>query len=249
MILELDCGNSFIKWRVQADIGEILASGVAESLPAALASIAGKGLIPTACRMVSVRSDLETQELELELAERLRVPVFLARPGESLAGVSNGYMQPERLGLDRWLALVAAFHMSQSACLVLDLGTALTADFVSREGCHLGGFICPGLALMRAQLKTHTRRIRYEQDEAVGLLRQPGRNTAEAVERGCMHMIRSFAEGQVVLAQELLGDDFQLFLTGGDAVYIADQFPRAHLIPDLVFRGLALACPVTGGDN
>ena len=187
--------------------------------------------------------------LELELAGQLHVPVLIARSAECLAGVSNGYTEPLRLGLDRWLALVAAFHMSQAACLVLDLGTAVTADFVSQEGHHLGGFICPGFALMRTQLKTHTRRIRYEQDEVVGVLREPGKNTADAVERGCMHMIRSFAEGQVLLARELLGQNFQLFLTGGDAGYIADQFDQARVVPDLVFRGLALACPVGNGDS
>lgn len=249
MILELDCGNSFIKWRVLSGLDGVVASGVDESLGAALESIAGRGLILTACRLVSVRSDLETRELELQLAGQLRVPVLIARSAECLAGVSNGYTEPLRLGLDRWLALVAAFHMSQAACLVLDLGTAVTADFVSHEGHHLGGFICPGLALMKTRLKTHTRRIRYEQDEVIGVLREPGRNTADAVERGCMHMIRGFAEGQVLLARELLGENFQLFLTGGDAVYIADQFDQARLVPDLVFKGLALACPIGSGDN
>jgi type III pantothenate kinase len=99
---------------------------------------------------------------------------------------------------------------------------------------------------MRAQLKTHTRRIRYDQQEAIGELHKPGRNTADAVERGCVHMIRSFADGQVALARELLGGDFRLFLTGGDAAYLADRFAAGCVVPDLVFRGLALACPVNG---
>lgn len=249
MILELDCGNSFIKWRVLSRCGEVVASGVAESLPLVFASIHEQQLAPSFCRMVSVRSDEETQVLKASLSRQLGVPISLARPAQSLAGVVNGYDDPLRLGLDRWLALVAAYHMGQAACLVLDLGTAVTADFVSDAGAHLGGFICPGLALMRAQLKTHTRRIRYDEDDTVAALRAPGRNTAEAVERGCLHMIRSFAEGQVALARELLGADFRLYLTGGDAACIANQFDAALVVPDLVFRGLALACPIQSGEN
>lgn len=249
MILELDCGNSFIKWRVLGAVNEVRASGVTDSLPSMFVSIREWGLLPSACRMVSVRSDSEIQTLKAELEEELRVPISIAYPASALAGVSNGYEDPQRLGADRWLALVAAFHMTQAACLVLDLGTAVTADFVSAEGTHLGGFICPGLALMRAQLKTHTRRIRYDLQEAVGELHKPGRSTADAVERGCVHMIRSFADGQVALARELLGGDFRLFLTGGDAVYLADRFAAGCIVPDLVFKGLALACPVNGEDS
>src|SRR3546814_4187176 len=79
-----------------------------------------------------------------------------------MAGVRNGYDDYGRLGLDRWLALLGGFHLASGACLVLDFGTAVTADFVAADGEHLGGFICPGMPLMRNQLRTHTRRIRYD---------------------------------------------------------------------------------------
>lgn len=246
MILELDVGNSFIKWRCLNAGGGVSGGGIAESLADLLAEKNWLGLV-SGCRVVSVRSDQENQEIRHALLEALQASVVLAQSADSLAGVCNGYEEPSKLGLDRWLALVAAYNLSRRACLVLDLGTAVTVDFVGADGLHLGGFICPGLPLMRAQLKTHTRRIRYEQGEAEGDLRLPGRSTAEAVERGCYHMIRGFALGQLELAVEALGADFEVLITGGDAACVADLFPGARVVPDLVFRGLALACPLAGG--
>lgn len=79
-----------------------------------------------------------------------------------MAGVRNGYADYQRLGMDRWLAIIGAYQLARGACLVLDLGTAITADYVNAAGEHLGGYICPGLPLMRGLLRTHTQRIRYE---------------------------------------------------------------------------------------
>ncbi|WP_372438925.1 type III pantothenate kinase, partial [Pandoraea sputorum] len=131
----------------------------------------------------------------------------------------NGYDEYERLGLDRWLALVAGYHLARRACLVIDLGTAVTSDFVDLTGLHLGGFICPGIPLMRNQLPTHTRRIRYDDAAAeralVGL--GPGHSTAEAVERGCSLMLRGFVQAQLERARSYWGEHFDVFITGGDA--------------------------------
>ena len=51
--------------------------------------------------------------------------------------------------MDRWLAMVGAFQLRRNAMLVVDLGTAVTADLVDENGLHLGGYICPGLSLLR----------------------------------------------------------------------------------------------------
>src|SRR5690606_34738071 len=109
------------------------------------------------------------------------------------------------------------------------LGTAVTYDFVDSEGQHLGGFICPGLPLMRSQLRTHTRRIRYDDAAAQQAHSSflPGRSTAEAVERGCALMIRGFAATQVEIAQQNWGGDFLLFITGGDAELVKDVMAGA----------------------
>ncbi|MEE4308964.1 pantothenate kinase [Pseudomonas alliivorans] len=248
MILELDCGNSFIKWRV---IGRsdavVLAGGVVDSDGALLDGLQRlPDLTLSHCRLVSVRNAAETDALASVLTSVFGVRPVCALPARELAGVVNGYEEFERLGLDRWLAFVGAYHGVQKACLVIDLGTAVTSDFVASDGRHLGGFICPGMPLMRDQLRTHTRRIRYDDATARRALTDlvPGRSTAEAVERGCSLMIRGFALTQLEIARGHWGEEFAVFVTGGDASLIADVLPGARIVPDLVFVGLALACPL-----
>ncbi|MCH5531028.1 pantothenate kinase [Pseudomonas syringae pv. syringae] len=248
MILELDCGNSFIKWRITTKSDAAVVSvGVVDSDAALLEHL--RNLPDTTfsnCRLVSVRSAEETTRLVSVLTNTFSVTPVCAVPARELGGVVNGYDDFERLGLDRWLAFVGAYHLVKRACLVIDLGTAVTSDFVDAGGAHLGGFICPGMPLMRNQLRTHTRRIRYDDTEAERALVRlvPGRATAEAVERGCSLMLRGFALTQVEIARGYWGDDFAIFVTGGDADLVADVLPGARIVPDLVFVGLALACPL-----
>ena len=190
MILELDCGNSFIKWRVlDSEKASSLAEGIVGSDLALIESlVALPGLLLTRCRLVSVRALEETSKLVASLHETFGVTVSCAAPARQMAGVRNGYEDFERLGLDRWLAMLGGFQLAQGACLVLDFGTAATADFIAADGEHLGGFICPGMPLMRNQLRTHTRKIRYDDASAERALERlsPGRTTVEAVEReGC----------------------------------------------------------------
>ena len=248
MILELDCGNSFIKWRVIAGEGGVrLAGGVVESdqvLIDALRAI--EGLQVQHCRLVSVRNEDETHRVMAALVDELGVQPVCARPSQLLAGVHNGYEEYERLGLDRWVALVAGYHLAGGACVVIDLGTAITSDFIAADGQHLGGFICPGMPLMRGQLRTHTRKIRYDDSAAehAHASLAPGCNTVEAVERGCTLMMRGFVMTQLESATRLWGEGFTLFLTGGDADLVKDVAPQARVVPDLVFVGLAIACPI-----
>lgn len=248
MILELDCGNSFIKWRVTGVAGvAIIAEGVVDSDGALLEDLSRiPHLCLSDCRLVSVRSGEETEKLAALLKAAFSLTPRCAMPAPALAGVVNGYEDYEKLGLDRWLAIVGAYHIAQKACLVIDLGTAVTSDFVAADGQHLGGFICPGMPLMRNQLRTHTRRIRYDDTAAERALATytPGRSTAEAVERGCSLMLRGFAMTQLEIARGYWGDEYCVFVTGGDAGLVEDVLPGSRIVPDLVFVGLAIACPL-----
>ena len=248
MILELDCGNSFIKWRVtHEDALSVVVGGIVdcdEALLQALHQVPGLRL--ARCRLVSVRSNEETAQLVAVLVKAFSIDVMHAAPARHMAGVTNGYDEYELLGLDRWLAIVGAYHLARGACLVLDLGTAITSDFVGPDGQHLGGFICSGMPLMRNQLRTHTRRIRYDDAAAERALISfaPGRSTAEAVERGCSLMVRGFVLTQLSMARDHWKDDFTVFVTGGDSDLVGGILPGARMMPDLVFVGLALACPL-----
>ena len=194
-----------------------------------------------------MRAATETEALVGLLQRHFNIYALCAEPAQSLGGVRNGYLDFQELGLDRWLAVVGAYRAVQGACLILDLGTAVTSDFVTADGEHLGGFICLGMPLMRNQLRTHTRRIRYDDASAELALHsfEPGRSTVEAVERGCLLMLRGFVMTQVEMAEARWGADFDVFLTGGDASLVQELLPRARVVSDLVFSGLAVACPIS----
>jgi len=246
MILELDCGNSLIKWRIlcEKQVRAFGAVSCAVQLFAALDNLPCLSL--RGARMVCVRTDEESRELVNEIAIRYGIQTHCARAEAFCGGVHNGYVDNRCLGVDRWVAALGAYQQAQGACLVLDLGTALTADFIAADGQHLGGFICPGMPMMRNQLRAHTGRIRYEDSTAAGVLEDlsPGRSTVEAVERGCALMLQGFAKNQLELAQRYWGENFQIFLTGGDAELLESVLPQVQICPDLMFIGLSVACPL-----
>lgn len=93
MILELDCGNSFIKWRVlDADVRRVVGEGVVDSDLALLESLkALKGLALKFCRLVSVRTPEETHALIALLTQAFGVSVACAAPAREMSGVRNGY--------------------------------------------------------------------------------------------------------------------------------------------------------------
>ena len=88
--------------------------------------------------------------------ETIGRPPEFASSTDTAAGVRNGYSNPAQLGVDRWLAVIGAFHRHRDACCVVDAGTALTIDGVDATGQHLGGFIVPGPRLMVESLLTGT---------------------------------------------------------------------------------------------
>lgn len=246
MLLELDCGNTLIKWRLLDREGRVRDRDMAPDLVELQRLLGGQEREIHGCRLVSVRSAEENQVVLDQLTSWLKLHPVLARSAAELAGVRNGYADYTKLGMDRWLALVAGYHLCRRACVVIDLGTAVTVDFVNAGGQHLGGYIAPGSKLLRGSLKRHTRLIRYEQSLRGDLATpRPGDSTAEAVEFGCDLMLVGFVREQLRVARQALGDEMVVILTGGDAERMAEALPQnCHIISDLVFDGLALACPM-----
>ena len=84
---------------------------------------------------------------------------------EVLVGVKNAYDDPSKLGADRFVGLIAAYHLSnkrqekKKACIIVDSGTATTIDAVDAQGQHLGGLILPGLDLCSRSLLKNTQQL------------------------------------------------------------------------------------------
>lgn len=248
MILEIDFGNSSLKWRiVSAPAEQPKARGRASAGDDLIKQIRAVGFEVRRCRLVSVRGALETELLCTYIGSALGIPITLAESTAVLGGVSNGYDEVGRLGADRWLAMVAAFRRARGACIVIDLGTAITVDYVSGAGDHLGGYIAPGFGLLRRALLQNTCRVRFAEGPALSGGRgarpcAPGRNTGAGVEGGCRHMVSAFIQRVVTCAPEGLGEP-SVFVTGGDARLVVEATPSIKVIEDLVFEGLAIACP------
>ena len=235
--LLLDAGNTRIKWIFAEDLGCLPAATWTHDEPWPQA---WDERTITAIWLSSVRAAAVDAELSQGLQARYGCHVRQARSSAHACGVTNAYRQPERLGVDRWLAVLAA-AARPGAALIIDAGTALTIDALDAAGRHLGGRILPGQRLMIDALQRHTAGIRIEATLLSELSPGFADHTAAAVAQGVL----SAQQGAVRLAYEQMGrlypqEELRVLLTGGDGAALIDLFPAACVEwdPDLVLRGL-----------
>lgn len=242
MILELDVGNSRIKWRLlDEQSGERSGLSYAQE-EGDLFKELEKLSVPLMVRMSSVRGGAANDTIEQWVDARWSLPVHIARVSQNVGGVTNQYADQTRLGVDRWLAMLAAFWVAKGTCVIIDSGTALTIDVLDRQGLHLGGYITPGLRLMRTSLEQNTR-IRLStkiNQDSIAL----GNSTDTAVLNGTL-------ASQVCLINKVVAETREndatarIFFAGGDAELLAARsiVKEFEIAPSLVLDGLAIACP------
>jgi type III pantothenate kinase len=155
------------------------------------------------------------------MTEKWHLQPEYAMVTEACAGVRNGYQDVTRLGVDRWLALVAAYAQTSAACCIVDCGTTITVDLVAADGRHLGGYIVPGLYLMRDALAARSRALSTAPSDWEAAT--PGTSTVAAVHNGILAMALGFLR-DIHHQDARAGRQVEWFLTGGDAPYLA-----AHL--------------------
>lgn len=176
----------------------------------------------------------EVLEQVLSIARQLwpTVDIIIPKAKKFALGVHNAYKYPEKLGVDRWLALLAVRQIYREPACVVDCGTAITLDFMAADGQHSGGLICPGLTLMKQALARGTEQLKFTQIRyAPGLADY----TEAAIYSGTLYAAAGLIE-KVLTAQPGI---YKLFLTGGDAELVASQLNITSTInPDLVLYGL-----------
>lgn len=237
MKLLLDIGNTRIKWAWLAADG--LQSGGAavhagQSLDHVLESIE-LSQRPDAVCAASVAGPTLNAAVE-HWAEGRKQTVRWVRSTAAACGVRNAYAQPERLGVDRWLAVIAGYHRAGGAAFIVDAGTALTVDVVDAEGHHQGGLIGPGIGTMRASIFGST------QIQAAPLAEDPqilAQGTDDAIAWGTFVAALGFIERAYTQACSRYGN-LPAYITGGEAPLLSAQLPSDWFIaPDLVLEGLA----------
>ncbi|WP_299596404.1 type III pantothenate kinase [uncultured Microbulbifer sp.] len=258
-ILELDQGNTRAKWRLinvpdssaghseteVADRG-VLAPGEwwdAESLPAAWSEHA-----PSRVRVANVAGVSVAESIAARLRSALGVSVEFARVTAECGGVRCAYQDVSRLGVDRWLAVLAAYRRAPAPALVVDCGSAVTLDLLGADGQHLGGYIVPGLGLMRRALYSDTDAVKVAPPVQPEISLSPGRNTAEAVNRGLPLMVLGAVERAYdALAHQCAVEGAarpRLLFCGGDGSLLAPWCDRpSEVVEDLVMEGLAVTNP------
>ncbi len=241
MILEIDAGNSRVKWRqVRAD----QPPGQVRFLEhAALSELAGELAGVKRIRVSSVVG--KTEKALATIVQGSAASLEFAQSSASCAGVQNSYSSPGLMGVDRWLAMLAAFNSSMvqrdRAIAVIDCGTSMTIDFVAANGRHEGGLIMPGRQLLLDSLTRRTDKVLFDPAKRCSTVALAC-STEEAVLNGAMNMLTGAVHA--VHSRDVDSISRQYFLTGGDAELIAGHLPvKAEVVPDLVLDGLQYALP------
>lgn len=247
MNLLIDIGNTNLHWARHDDGGlgpmqclrhergtplDLLAAWEVLDRPGRVlvSNVAGETVAGAVARVVRAYWGLEAQ---------------FAVPSRECLGVRVAYPEPTRLGVDRWLALLAAHGRGPGSALILDAGTAATFDLLLADGQHLGGLILPGLNMMRNSLLTGTQIPRTEPEAAADPW---ATDTGAAVFTGSLHALAALAERTYDRLCELSTPapgqpevvPPTLLLTGGNGPQIRPLISRPlEEVPDLVLRGLA----------
>lgn len=229
MKLLLDIGNSRLKWAL-ADEAGLRDVGALEHGGDPTVAIAQ---IPDGADGAVLVSQVMGVKHEPAILRALRrrfgaVP-RLARVEPECAGLRVAYAEPQRLGVDRWLGMLALWTESRAAFCVASAGTALTFDAVDGNGQHLGGLIAAGL---RAQQLAVLGATRFDLQD--GAPRYSGRLGTDT--ESCVSEASLFA--CIGLLERAGTDSPRRVLCGGDAATLAPHLSGWTLRPDLVLEGL-----------
>ena len=154
--------------------------------------------------------------------------------------IKNLYKNPKQVGQDRLVGAYAAFHLYGKPVIVIDLGTAITFDVVSKQGEYLGGVIVPGLRLSAESLFLKTAllpKITIKAPKAI-----IGKTTEESILSGLFYGYGSLCQGFIERISRHLRANPKVIMTGGHT-HLMKKFisPNVRIIDeDLVHKGMAL---------
>lgn len=241
MNLLVDIGNSRIKWagmdRNGLSEGQSFLRGKT-GIKAALNKAWKKLEDVEAIYVANVGGDkLAAQLTEWTEKQWQLTPVYIHTEKKRF-GVTNAYDDPSKLGIDRWLSLIAARQHARQAQCVIDCGTAMTIDIVTKAGQHQGGMILPGLSLMRSSLAANTHALTEEPDEKE--FKTLATNTFSAIQAGTLYSATATLERIINDLNESFDNKIRFIITGGDAENLLPLLPESmNHYPDIVLKGLA----------
>ncbi len=230
--LLLDAGNTRLKWAV-VDKGQWLAhGGGGYDEPPEWLPFLQNGM---PCYVASVVRDQHKGRLQELLTSYAIIPVWLSSEVQ-FAELRNTYVDSKQLGVDRWMALIAARQRSQASTLVVSVGTAMTVDALSAEGAFLGGLIVPGMRMMAQALLQGTAQVI---DVDGGDLQVFPQSTADAVRSGSIAAMKGAIRIQYEYLKQATGESPHCLMTGGDAAYLLPHLDMpVEWAPLLILEGM-----------
>ena len=241
MLLVIDIGNTRTKWALADTAGHLQESEVC------LNNEISKANFPIAQATKVLIANVAGEAMAKQLSRLLGpLPVHFVTVKTNAGGVKNAYAA--NLGIDRWAALIAAWHRTKHATVVVNAGTAITIDALA-DGVFLGGTIMPGLHLLRASLSQNAALLNSQLNAGEGAFVEFPVNTPDAIQTGCLNAVL----GAIHLMQKRLekrsGWLPKLVISGGDARHIAQALnaqaantgtKQVIIIENLVLQGLVL---------
>ena len=242
--LAIDIGNTRLKWalydapHLQA---QLLASG-AEFLENIDKLADGPwATLPAPERMLGciVAGDHLKRRIE-EQMEMWDVSPQWVVASSAEAGLTNGYDFPARLGADRWVAMIGAWHrcLAQGPArpmIVVMVGTAVTVEAIDASGKFLGGIILPGHGIMLRALESGTAGLHVP----TGDVCEFPTNTSDALTSGGTFAIAGAVERMVQHVRLHCGAEPKCIMTGGAGWKMApSMLGHFELVDNLIFDGL-----------
>lgn len=229
--LLLDAGNSRLKW-AWVEGRDWREQGVASYAGlSALESVLNSGM---RCYIASVAHQQDEERIIELLANHAITPVWMTSEAHVL-DLCSRYQQPQKLGVDRWMGLIAARQRTSGPALVVSVGTAMTVDALSAEGVFLGGVIVPGMTMMQQSLLQGVAQVHDVTGEVVDF----PCTTADAVQSGVIAALCGAIQLQHARLAQEAGVTPHCLMTGGGAASLLPylELPVEH-VPALVLEGI-----------
>lgn len=240
MKLLVDIGNTSVKWATLEQGVPIESQSFAHNKTSIKTSLTSEWKTLKdidAIYVANVAGDKIAQQLTQWAEKKWQLMPNFITSEEKRFGVTNSYSEPELLGVDRWLAIIAARQNASQATCIIDCGTAITVDIVTKYGVHQGGMILPGLSLMREALSDNTNMSEPAEESDFKTLAV---NTKSAIKTGTLYTISASLERLINDLNAQFNNLVSFIITGGDAETILPLLNSSiSHYPDIVLQGLS----------
>jgi len=239
--LLIDSGNTFIKWAQQNDEVLTLVNRCRSNSLARLHDIWKCFDAPDRVVIANVAGENVASEISSIVKELWQIKAEFVVSTGYCCGLTNSYYNPRQLGVDRWMAMAAAFRSISGPVIIVDCGTAVTIDLVNEEGVFVGGVIMPGLNTAYQSLRAGTEAV-----EEINSIEKDISPVAQSTEDGvAIGVLLGLVGGieRVIRQQSSLIDQVPaVFMTGGDAEKLQPHMKiPVDLQPELVLQGMRIA--------